>query len=640
MARKGSQSEVEGQAETGGDGTGPAQEVIDHQFERLLDYIKRSRGFDFTGYKRASLERRLRKRMQSTGLDSFDAYIDHLEVHPQEFTHLFNTVLINVTGFFRDPAAWEYVGQEIVPRILSHKSDQDVMRVWCAGVASGEEAYSVAMVLAQAMGEEAYQQRVKIYATDVDDEALTFARQGTYGERDVADVPSELLARFFEQVGPEYIFRKDLRRAVIFGRHDLLQDAPISRIDLLVCRNALMYFNTEAQGRVLNRFHFALNNDGFLFLGRAEMLYTHVAIFMPVDLKCRIFAKAPRPHGGGRLLSIATNGVTEEPPSQPAHYVRFRDAAMDSGPIAQLAVDVNGFLVLANERARMLLSLTTRDLGRPLHDLEFSYRLPGLRQAIEQTYAERHTVHIQDLQWSTVTGDVRYLDIQAVPLQDLAGGAVLGVGLGVLDVTANHKLHEDLEHTNQELETAYEELQSTNEELETTNEELQSTVEELETTNEELQSTNEELETMNEELQSTNEELQSINDELRRRTEELNQSNAFLESILVSLRSGVIVLDRDLRVVIWNLQAENQWGLRSNEVLNEHFMNLDIGLPVEQLRQVLRCSLAGECPFQELQLQATNRRGKLNTYKVVCTPLHNKRRAIAGLILIVDENEE
>ena len=231
---------------------------------------------------------------------------------------------------------------------------------------------------------------------------------------------------------------------------------------------------------------------------------------------------------------------------------------------------------------------------------------------------------------------IQYLEVQVTPLIDGIGN-LLGASISFNDVSRTKQLQEELQQANQELEMAYEELQSTNEELETTNEELQSTVEELETTNEELQSTNEELETMNEELQSTNEELQTINDELRHRSDELNQVNGFLGSILTSLRSGVVVLNRDLLIQTWNDKAEDLWGLRVQEVQGDHFLNLDIGLPVGQLRQPIRDCVNGESQLSEIILDATNRRGKMMQCKVVCTPLLDLQRQIQGAILLMEE---
>ena len=230
------------------------------ELEQLLEYLRRSRGFDFTGYKRTSLMRRINNRMHAAGTPSYGGYTDYLEVHPEEFGRLFDTILINVTAFFRDPTAWEAVGSEVVPRILAGKRPGDPIRVWSAGCASGEEAYTLAMILAEALGIEGFRDRVKIYATDLDEEALTRARHAAYGAREVAGLPAELRAKYFEENNGLYTFHKDLRRSVIFGRHNLIQDAPISRIDLLSCRNTLMYLNTETQARILERLHFALQS--------------------------------------------------------------------------------------------------------------------------------------------------------------------------------------------------------------------------------------------------------------------------------------------------------------------------------------------------------------------------------------------
>jgi len=361
------------------------------RFEALLDYLKRNRGFDFTGYKRASLMRRVQKRMQGVGLEDYGDYVDYLEVHPEEFAHLFNTILINVTAFFRDEAAWDYLAQTIVPTILAEKKAGDPVRVWSAGCASGEEAYTVAIVLAEAMGPEAFRQRVKIYATDVDEEALAQARQAGYADDHLQPLSPGLRDKYFEPAGNRYVFRADLRRSIIFGRHDLVQDAPISRLDLLVCRNVLMYFNAEAQTRILTRLHFALNDAGYLFLGKAEMLLTHANLFNPMDLKHRVFAKSPRVNLRDRLIVLAQAGDAEAV-NHLGRQVRLRETAFDVSPVAQWVVDANSNLVLANEYARSLFSLNARDLGRPLQDLEISYRPVDLRSLIEQAYAERRAV--------------------------------------------------------------------------------------------------------------------------------------------------------------------------------------------------------------------------------------------------------
>jgi two-component system CheB/CheR fusion protein len=607
------------------------------EFEALLEYLKRTRGIDFTGYKRASPMRRIVKRMQEVWIEGFAAYTDYLEVHPEEFARLFNTILINVTAFFRDAPAWEHLTTHVLPRILESKRPDEAIRVWCAGCASGEEAYSLAMAFAEVMGEEEMRDRVKIYATDVDEEALARARHGTYSAKELEGVPPALVARYFEPSGPLFVFRKDFRRSLIFGRHDLIQDAPISRVDLLSCRNTLMYFNAEAQAKILSRFHYALNDTGCLFLGRAEMLLTHTTLFRPEDLKQRVFTKVQRAGLRDRLLVMA-QADGPEALGHLSNHVRVREAAFDQSTQPQLVVDVHGFLLLANERARHLFTLPPADIGRPFHELELSYRPVELRSVLERVFAERAPSHLKEVAWGDPGAGERFIDVHVSPLPD-GNGRILGAAVTFTDVTQQRRLQSDLERTNQELETAYEELQSTFEELETTNEELQSTVEELETTNEELQSTVEELETMNEELQSTNEELETMNEEVRRAGEELGRVNDFYASVLSSLRAGVTVLDRDLRVLAWNSKMEELWGVRAGEVVDRHFMNVDIGLPSELLRPQVRALLAGDSASEEVTLTATNRRGRTIRCKVICTPLPGVKGESGGVILLMEEAE-
>jgi two-component system, chemotaxis family, CheB/CheR fusion protein len=609
------------------------QAVEAEAFETLLEFLKLNRGFDFTGYKRSSLQRRITKRMHEIGVESFADYQDHLEVHPAEFRELFNTICINVTGFFRDRAAWDQLAQETVPVLLDAIGADEQVRVWCAGCASGEEAYTAAIVLAEALGEEAFLARAKIYATDVDEDALAIARQGTYARERLDSVGSELAERYFEPVGGQLAFRKDLRRTVIFGRNDLVQDAPISRIDLLLCRNTLMYFNAETQTRILGHFHFSLNDRGYLFLGKSEMLITRADMFTPVSTKGRVFRKVPRPSLRDRLL-VATDGDGEVP--QAGSLFQLREGSFDAAPIAQVVVDGAGQLVLANQQARSLFGLTTGDLGRPLHDLELSFRPADLRSAFEEVQDGRRAVSLGAVHWESAGGEDQLHEIVANPLVS-DGGAFIGASITFTDVERFERMRGELERSKRELEMAYEELQSTVEELETTNEELQSTNEELETTNEELQSTNEELETMNEELQSTNEELHTINDALQQRSSELDRVNAFLEGILTSLGVAVVVVDREQRIQIWNEQAEDQWGLRSDEVVGQNLLSLDIGLPVEKLRRPLRNALAGNAEGNDLVLDAVNRRGRAHRCKVACRPLIVSSSDVQGVIVLMEE---
>jgi two-component system, chemotaxis family, CheB/CheR fusion protein len=606
----------------------------DEDFETLLSYIKRNRGFDFTGYKRPSLMRRVRRRMESVHVESFGEYLDYVQTHEDEFAELFNTILINVTAFFRDPAPWEYVGEHIVPQIAERKERGSQIRVWSTGCATGEEAYTIAMVFAERLGERTLSERVKIYATDIDDGALVHGRHGIYTPKDLEPVPDELREKYFEQYDGGFAFRRDLRRSVIFGRHNLIEDPPISHIDFLVARNTLMYLSPEKQSSILGKFHFALTDSGFLFLGKSELMLTRSNLFVPVDLKRRVFA--PVSHSEPVRLPRSTAGDSSGDSEKESTEGAIGDAGFESAPLAQMVVDPDGMLALANLQARRLFGIDYGDLGNAFSDLDVSFRPAELRSKIEESRREARLVHLRDVQWGR-DDETRYLEVHIAPVVGRAGES-LGTSVTFSDVTRFRELTTVLEKTNYELETAYEELQATTEELETMNEELQSTNEELETTNEELQSTNEELETMNEELQSTNEEMETMNDEFRSRTDELAEQASFLASVLTSLHSAVVVVDRELSVLVWNESAAELWGLREDEVRGAHFLNLDIGLPVEQLSKPIRaCAETGE--GQEVTLDATNRRGKPIRCTIVCAPLRGPIGEIDGVILVMDATE-
>jgi two-component system CheB/CheR fusion protein len=610
----------------------------DPAFESLLEFLKTSRSFDFTGYKRSTLMRRVQKRMQALEVETFDAYRDHLELNPAEYELLFNTILINVTSFFRDPRAWGVLAEEFIPPLLERRGPAEPIRVWSAGCASGQETYTLVMVLAEALGLDAFRERVKVYATDWDEEALSQARHAAYTTEQTGELPEGFRDRYFERAGGRWVFRADLRRQVIFGRHDLVQDAPISHLDLLVCRNVLMYFNGEAQQRILARFNFALEPGGLLFLGKAEMMRSHGSLFTPAHLQARVFRRTSPGTARDRLLLLGSGPAARGTVSLSAvQQLALRDAALNALPAAQITVSPAGHLQMANDAARRLFGLAADDVGRALQDLKVSYQPVELRSRIEQAAADRRPVYLSGVSHVGDDGDARSYDVQVCPLEVADG--LLGVSVSFFDVTRFSRLQAEVEQAHQSLETAFEELQSTNEELETTNEELQSTIEELETTNEELQSTNEELETTNEELQSTNEELETLNDELQRRSGELNEANTRLSSLLTSLRTGVLVVDRDMLVQVWNRRMEEMWGLRADEVHGQPLLHLDMGLPVEQLKPPVRAVLDARAEVQEVMLDAMNRRGRPVRCHVTVGPLWGVSRELQGAVIVVEQTE-
>jgi two-component system CheB/CheR fusion protein len=600
----------------------------DGALDALLAYVNERRGFDFRGYKRGSLSRRILKRMLVVGADDYQQYMEILEANPSEFSELFNTILINVTSLLRDREAWDKLAGSIIPALTDNKNPDAPVRVWSAGCASGEEAYSLAVLLADAIGEERFRRSVKIYATDADNDALVVARHGRYKEQSLIDAFGEdRTERYFEREGGYGTFRSDLRRALIFGRHDLVQDPPISRIDLVACRNTLMYFTSEVQLKVLGALHFALVPGGYLFLGKSEALVSRTQLFEAIDLRQRIFRKDGSSSDVAGLSTLVPGRARA---TLSAGSGRIADSLFENSAIAQMLIDPSLTIVLANKEARRLFSLGSADATRPLRDAEAALRPSDLRTPVERALRKRQQLVVHDVVWDRPPDGSTLMDIVVSPLE--AHGGVI---LAFVDVTRYQHLRDELEQSQRELESAYEELQSAVEELETTNEELQSTNEELETTNEELHSTNEELETMNEELQSTNEELETMNNELRDRGVEVDELNRFLQSILGSLQSAVVVLGPEMEVQAWNHEAEELWGLRSSEVEGQHFLNLDIGFPVDRLRSAIRDGLSGRVDRLQITQPAVNRRGRAIDCVVNVTRLIGDGEA-SGVILMMD----
>ncbi|MBI2710919.1 MAG: PAS domain-containing protein [Actinobacteria bacterium] len=626
-------------------------------FATLVDFLREERSFEFTGYKPRTLMRRVDRRLDELGIDSYESYTDHLQLNPDEFAALLESLLINVTGFFRDEPVWRTLDERCIPALLAAKGDGEPVRVWVAGCASGEEAYSAAMLLAEHLGDEAAA-RLKIYATDVDHAALDEARRGWFPASAVESVGEDRRSRWFAPHDGGYSFDADLRRRIVFGRHDLLRDAPISRVDLLLCRNVLMYFNAEAQAGLVNRFHFALADAGYLVLGKAEMLLAHGHLFAPLDPRTRIFVKqadSPRRDRHGDLgdPGAAALVVVADPahaPGSPGGFAAGGAAslavrAVEASAQPQILLDAHGRVAVVNAAARDAFDLTDGAVGQPFSDLAVSYRPLELRSAIEE--ARRTGRAVGRRSGDDIGGDDagRIFDVEVVPLDlsrrtdaqdsDRSAASALGFLLAFADVTALHRSEARLAVVDGELHAAYEQLQAANEELTTANEELHATIEELETTNEELQSTNEELETMNDELSATNLELSAINDELQDRGAQVDELNAFLGSVLDVMDAAVVVVDRDLRIRAWNRRCTELWDVAAAAVTGRPLVGLDIGLPVGEIADRARAVLGGSSTSPELEIAGEDRRGHSPRYLVRFTGLQHRDGRPAGVVVVL-----
>ncbi|MBV9385367.1 MAG: chemotaxis protein CheR [Chroococcidiopsidaceae cyanobacterium CP_BM_ER_R8_30] len=401
------------------------------EFEALLDYLKHKRGCDLTGYKRSTLMRRFRHRMQTIQMDTYQNYLRYLQGHPEECHALLDDVLINFTSFFRECDAWAYLATIIIPKIVANKQPDERIRVWSAGCATGQEIYSLLLLLAEALGIEFCLERVQCYATDADEAALQQARQGTYSTLEITGIPPNLLEKYFEQTEQGYVFHRKLRRTIFFGQHNLTQDAPISQVDLLICRNVLMYFDKEAQTSILARLHFALKNTGFLFLGQAEMLTYHREIFTPVHLKHRIYAKGAN-LALEELLSITPRSSQKQSTELLTTQSQFWQTAFETSPVAQLAVGLNGDLIGANKQAILLFGLTPNDRNRAFQELEPG-KLLGFHDLITKFDHYCRPVILKNIKWST-SQSTRYFNIAIAPVFNFEK-QLLGIILTFLNTT-------------------------------------------------------------------------------------------------------------------------------------------------------------------------------------------------------------
>ena len=533
----------------------------DVSLKDLLQELAEQRNFDFRGYKKTTLERRFRRRMFQLNLADYADYSDYIQKHPDEINHLLSTILINVTEFFRDAPAWEILRHEILPNVLKRIKPGHSFRVWSAGCASGEEPYSIAILLAEHFGSRIQDYDVKIYATDIDEDALNTARRGEYSVDAVRRIRTEWREKYFHGKSMMRVNR-EIRRLVIFGRSNLGQDAPISHVNLLVCRNVLIYFDSDLQKQILTRLHYALEPGGILFLGKSESQLTNSGQFQRLNARWRIFQRitsSPVVENGAEerveAAEIAANGIARS--NQELDGLRQQHRyLMETLRMGVFSLSPEDVITQHNTAALTLCGLAPANLiGKHLPDTDLFIRIPELGGQIQATRLNNESSRFPTR--VKIGSEEKLLEVSIRPLLDERGQRG-----GTLIYLDDQTVQEKLQTTVEELESTSEELQSANEELETTNEELQSTNEELETTNEELQSTNEELETTNEELQSLKEELETTNQELEERTKELDQVNSVYAQTLEKIRLPVMLVNVDRRIEFWNQMALRLFGFK------------------------------------------------------------------------------
>jgi two-component system CheB/CheR fusion protein len=543
----------------------PIEEKAQDPLREILAHVSSHTNIDFRNYKGSSILRRISRRMTVTHANNLRDYLDYVRVHPEEIQELVKAFLIKVTGFFRDPEAFDFLRWSVIPELVERASDNGrILRVWSAGCATGEEAYSIALLFADQLGPDFPEWSVKIFATDLATDAINFARRGLYPENVLSDLPGDYRERFFERIDHGYRISKTLRETVIFGQQDISRGVPFPRIDLVVCRNLLIYLKPELQQTVLDLFAYSLHQThGYLFLGTAETTRPTKALFELVNKKWKIYRCLSGPIGfpahPSAHAALQPDGRRDTRGRQSATNLAHPDPMIGDADITQLRrvnetilrslisgvviIDRNYRIVTINATARRVLGI--REIA---YDHDFLHTARGMpyqdvRNAIDLAFREHTTHALKDIEFGQSTvGNGRYMDLTIMTMPVETGAPELAM-ITIVDNTEAVQLKKRLEAVereqtelvnelgaankrfadmNKELQDANEELQAANEELMLTQEELQATNEEFEATNEELQATNEELETNNEELQATNEELQTTNDELTARTIELH----------------------------------------------------------------------------------------------------------------------
>jgi two-component system CheB/CheR fusion protein len=568
---------------------------LEEELHTIFAIVKAKTGHDFSSYKTNTVLRRIERRMAVNDAGGIGKYIALLRENPHEAHALCQDILIGVTSFFRDPEAFDTLRREIIPRLFADRDPDEPVRIWHACCATGEEVYSMAMLIREYLDENQLANKVQLFATDIDEVAIAQARAGLY-EDDIADVLGEgRLGRFFTRGDGHWQVAKSLREMVVFAHHSLIKDPPFSRLDLLVCRNFLIYLNPDMQKRLISLFHQVLKPGGFLFLGSAESVGHQSDMFTVVDKKWKIYARREGVH---RADTLFPQSVPVRLPGKYRHAIHAGAEEPTPGAIGEKFLMERYALpsAVVNEKYEVvhLFSRTNRFLeipdGEPTRDIMKMAReelRPALRAAIYKGFAEQgevifrgvkvgdsndeFTINVVAKQLKAPPSVGKLLIVifepaaspAAVPVP--AGGEEAGSGGEASRELLIRQLEEQLHITHEQLQATTEQLETSNEGFLSTSEELMSINEEFQSANEELQSTNEELETSKEELQALNEELVTINSELQGKVEELNQATSNMENLLASSEIATIFLDRRLNLKGFTPAAAAVFNLISSD---------------------------------------------------------------------------
>lgn len=561
--------------------SGPREGEEQDALQEVLTQLRLRTGHDFVNYKRPTLLRRIERRLYIRNQPDLPAYASFLQEHPEETVSLLKDLLISVTHFFRDTKAFEVLREEVIPSILRGKTSEHQVRIWVAGCATGEEAYSMAMLFAERTMRLADAPRVQVFATDIDDYAITRAREGFYTLNDAADVPPERLENFFLKDGEGYRIRREIREMVMFANHNFLKDPPFSRIDMISCRNVLIYLNQTGQNRVLETFHFALNPGGFLFLGSSESPDGPSELYAPFNREEHIFrrreALVRRSYPLPEITSHFTVGAVPpltpvlQPESRAQERINLGDLhrqLLEEYAPPSIVVNEDFDILHLSENAGRYLQIAGGELSGNLVRLIRPELRLDLQAALYQAVHLKAPVETRTLEVAIEekTEAINIILRPALHAGDIAKGLILVLfrqatppggekqAIHTPDEPAGHRLEEELVYMTAQLHISNEQHRFHSEELTASNEELQAM-------NEELRSAAEELETSKEELQSINEELRAVNQEMKVKIEEVGMSNNNLQNLINSAEVGTIFLDRAFRISLFTPSARDVFNL-------------------------------------------------------------------------------
>jgi two-component system CheB/CheR fusion protein len=567
----------------------PEVGLTDEQMQELFALLRPVSGIDFRHYKPPTITRRLYRRMALQRLTDPDDYLRMLRQDPAEVRSLSHDLLIHVTRFFREPDSFDAIAAEVFPALLEGRAHDQPIRVWVSGCATGEEAYSLAILLVEFLQKRNSDIRVQIFATDVSDAAIEHARTGTYPGSIEADVSADRLRRFFTKQDGGYRVTKMIRDLCVFARQDLTRDPPFSRLDLILCRNVLIYMDLVLQKKLLSIFHYALVPNGFLVLGHAETVGAQATLFSLVDKRYRIHRKRATGHAPAMTFPVDYSAAAVTISKKVHHdsvsvekVLQTEVTRIINDRFAPPGVIVDGEMQIVQFRGQTGAFLEPAPGEASLNLLKMAKEglLYGLRSAINAARKSRAPVRRNDLQvrdgksWARVdleviplsaTGRMHYL-VLFEPQAQRRGSAPPPPGASAPPPRGNRQSKSQLHFLERELAASREYLQSVIQELEAANEELQSANEEILSSNEELQSTNEELDTAKEELQSTNEELNTVNEELHGRNEELSRVNSDLMNLLGSVQIAIVIVGADMRIRRFTPMAEKVLNLIPSDV--------------------------------------------------------------------------